>query len=150
MDNQKLINFMNQLLSNCFVMNVKLHRYHWYVQGRHFFELHRLFQELYEMFENDIDRIAERILAIDGKPLAVMSKYLEETTLKEATADDKENEMMGQLIKDFSQLVRELNETGIPLSEQNKDVATADLFTNLIARLEKYNWMLSAHQAYKD
>lgn len=82
MDNQKLINFLNQLLSNCFVMYVKLHRYHWYVQGQHFFQLHALFEEMYTTIADDIDELAERVLAIDGKPLATMIKYIKRQRLK--------------------------------------------------------------------
>src|SRR5690625_6306329 len=62
MDNQKLVRFLNQLLANYFVIYVKLHRYHWYVQGEHFFHLHDQFEEMYRMFANDLDELAERIL----------------------------------------------------------------------------------------
>ena len=48
MDNQRLINFLNQLLSNQFILYVKLHRYHWYIKGKNFFRLHEYFEELYE------------------------------------------------------------------------------------------------------
>ena len=80
MSEQKLINFLNQELSNFNVMYVKLHRYHWYVQGHHFYGLHALFEKLYDEMAEDLDEIAERILAIGGKPLATMQKYLSETT----------------------------------------------------------------------
>ena len=116
MKNQDLIDFLNRTLSNYFVMYVKLHRYHWFVQGRHFFQLHELFEEMYDMFAEDLDVIAERILMIDGKPLATMSKYLEETTLVEASADDKEDEIMAQLKKDYEQIIKEIKEDGLPLA----------------------------------
>src|SRR5690625_68814 len=118
MDNQNLINFLNQLLSNYSVMYVKLHRYHWFVQGRHFFQLHEKFEEMYDMFHEDLDEIAERILMIDGKPLATMSKYLEETTLTEANADDKENEMITQLRKDYEQIISEIRNEGEQLASE--------------------------------
>ncbi|MBL5801604.1 DNA starvation/stationary phase protection protein, partial [Bacillus sporothermodurans] len=131
MSNQKLINFLNQELSNFSVMYIKLHRYHWFVQGRHFFHLHKLFEELYTEMAADIDTLAERILAIGGKPLATMSKFLEETTLVEAQADDKENELISQLISDYGQMVRELNETGRKLAEEQQDQPTIDLLNEL-------------------
>ncbi|MUK90724.1 DNA starvation/stationary phase protection protein [Ornithinibacillus sp. L9] len=149
MDNQKLINFLNQLLSNHFVMYVKLHRYHWFVQGRHFFQLHKTFEEMYEKIAEDLDEVAERILAIDGKPLAVMSKYLEETTLVEANADDKEDEIIDQLMEDYKQIISEIKEIGIPLANEQKDEPTADLLIGLQASYEKYVWMLTAYRAYK-
>lgn len=149
MENQKLINFLNQLLSNYFVMYVKLHRYHWFVQGRHFFTLHEKFEEMYEMIASDLDDIAERILAIEGKPLATMAKYLKEATLEEATADDKENEIIEQLIKDYEQIINEIKSDGLGLSGELSDEPTTDLLITIQGKLEKYVWMLRSYRAYE-
>ncbi|WP_047981194.1 Dps family protein [Ornithinibacillus contaminans] len=149
MENQQLINFLNQLLSNQFVMYVKLHRYHWFVQGKHFFQLHALYEEMYTKFANDLDQVAERILMIDGKPLATMSKYLKETTLVEANADDKEEELMDQLANDFKQLITEIRDQGYVFAEERHDEPTKDMLVKLVGDYEKYRWMLSAYRAYK-
>ncbi|MBT2215027.1 DNA starvation/stationary phase protection protein [Virgibacillus dakarensis] len=149
MENQRLINFLNQLLSNYFVMYVKLHRYHWYVQGRHFFQLHAQFEEMYQATANDLDEIAERILMINGKPLATMSKYLKEATIEEATADDKENEIIAQLCHDYEQIIKEIREDGLALAAEQKDEPTNDLLIGLQGKLEKYVWMLQAYEAYE-
>lgn len=149
MENQRLINNLNQLLANSFVLYVKLQRYHWYVQGRHFFELHDRFEEMYTMFAEKIDEIAERILMIHGKPIATMTKFLKETTLEEATADDKENELIKQLHNDYEQIVKEIVEESIPLAENVADEPTLDLLIDIQGTLEKYMWMLRAYQAYE-
>jgi len=140
---------MNQLLSNYFVMYVKLHRYHWFVQGRHFFQLHEKFEEMYNMFAADLDEIAERVLMIDGKPLATMVKYLKETTLTEANADDKEDEIIKQLIEDYSHIISEIKEQGMEYAGSVNDEPTIDLFISLQSKLEKYVWMLKAYRAYE-
>ena len=147
--NQKLVQFLNQLLSNYFVLYVKLHRYHWYVQGRHFFELHAKFEEMYNEFAEEVDEIAERILMINGKPVAIMEKFLKETTLQEATADNEESEMISQLKKDYKQIIGEIKKEGLPLAEEMKDEPTIDLLISLQAALENYVWMLTAYQAEK-
>lgn len=149
MDNQKLINFLNQLLSNSFVLYVKLHRYHWFVQGRHFFQLHKTFEDMYTTFATDIDEIAERNLMIGGKPLATMVKYVKESSLEEANADDKENEMIDQLRRDYEQVIQEIKEIGLPLAADCGDEPTADLLISLQNRLEKNVWMLRAYLAYE-
>ncbi len=149
MSNQKLINFLNQELSNFYILHVKFHRYHWFIQGHHFFQLHALFEELYNEMGELVDTWAERILAIGGKPLATMSKYLDEATLKEAEADDKEEEIMAQLKSDFSQIVEEIKETGLPLAEEAGDKPTEDLMISLIGDFEKRLWMFQAHLAYE-
>ncbi|WP_019378499.1 Dps family protein [Virgibacillus halodenitrificans] len=149
MENQRLINFLNQLLSNYFVLYVKLHRYHWFVQGRHFFQLHEKFEKLYELFASELDEIAERILMIEGKPLATMTKYLKESTLEEANADDKESEIVSQLIKDFEQIISEIRDEGLVLADKHKDYPTEDLLISLQTKLEKNLWMFRAYQAYE-
>lgn len=145
MDNQNVINFLNQLLSNQFVLYVKLHRYSWFVQGRHFFQLRDLFSFMYHQTEKELDKVAERILMVDGKPLATMSKYTKEATLEEATSDNKEKEIIAQLIKDYKQIIGEISTEGIPLAQERNDRPTVDLLTTLQSGYEKYKWMLHAY-----
>lgn len=149
MSNQKLIHFLNQELSNFYVLHVKCHRYHWFIQGRHFFDLHALFEGLYNEMEERLDTWAERILAIGGKPLATMTKYLDEATIKEAQADDKETEVIQQLHDDFIQIISEMKEIGLPLAAEEGDLPTEDLMISLMGDFEKHIWMFRAYLAYE-
>lgn len=149
MSEQKLINFLNQELSNFNVMYVKLHRYHWFIQGQHFYGLHALFEDLYNEMAENLDEIAERILAIGGKPLATMTKYLDETTLKEAQADDKEMEVLNQLHEDFGQMIREIKEMGLALAEEAHDEGTIDMLVGYLKKFEKHCWMFRAYLSYE-
>jgi|SRR5699024_3157525 len=144
MENQKLIRFLNQVLANYFVMYVKLHRYHWYVQGEHFFQLHDEFEEMYQMFAKDLDDLAERILVIHGRPFATMEKFIKETTLTEANADNTVEEMINQLIEDYKQMIYEIDEEGMKQALHVHDEPTIDLLVAFKNRLEKYIWMLNA------
>src|SRR5699024_5624238 len=137
------------LLSNYFVMYVKLHRYHWFIQGKQFFQLHDVFEDMYTTFAADADEIAERVLMIDGKPLATMIKYIKEATLEEAAADDKEDEITARLIEDYQQMIKEIREEGIPYAGERNDEPTVDLLVTLQGKLEKYVWMLHAYRAYE-
>lgn len=146
-ENQPLINFLNQEVSNFAVLYVKLHRYHWFIQGHHFFELHAKFAEMYEEAAQHMDDIAERVLAIGGKPLATLSKYMKETTLREAEADDKEEEIFSTLHADLLQVAGELKE-GVDLCKEYADEPTADLLVTIEGSLEKHAWMFRAMMAY--
>ncbi|MEW8986778.1 MAG: DNA starvation/stationary phase protection protein, partial [Bacillus sp. (in: firmicutes)] len=72
-----LIQAVNKQVANWTVLYTKLHNYHWYVKGRHFFTLHTKFEELYNEAATIIDEFAERILALEGKPVATLKEYLE-------------------------------------------------------------------------
>ncbi|HEY4601636.1 MAG TPA: DNA starvation/stationary phase protection protein [Cerasibacillus sp.] len=145
MDNQKLVNYLNQLLSNQFVMYVKLHRYHWYIQGSHFFQLHDLFEEMYDEFAKQLDETAERLLMIRGKPLATMASYLKVASLVEASADNTEEEMMTQLLSDLNQLISEIRDLGLPLANDGQDEVTIDTLIGFQRYYEKMQWMLQAY-----
>lgn len=149
LEHQSLINYLNQLLSNQFIMYVKLHRYHWYIKGRNFFRLHEYFEALYHHMSNHFDETAERILMMKGQPLATMSMYLKQGTLDEANADDTEEEIISQLIHDFEQITREIRETGLSLAEQFDDEPTADLLIEQLGFLENEIWMLMSYQEKK-
>ncbi|HVH95332.1 MAG TPA: ferritin-like domain-containing protein, partial [Bacillus sp. (in: firmicutes)] len=45
---QELIHAVNKQVANWTVLYVKLHHYHWFVKGHHFFTLHEKFEELYD------------------------------------------------------------------------------------------------------
>ncbi|MEC5268565.1 DNA starvation/stationary phase protection protein [Heyndrickxia coagulans] len=144
MDEEKLVRFLNQELSNFTVLYIKLHRYHWYIQGKNFFTLHAYFEDLYQAFSKQMDVLAERVLAIGGRPLATMSKFLDRKSLVEASADNEEGELLQQLREDLAQLAKEIRETGISLAEERKDDATVNLLTRFLARFDKDIWMLDA------
>lgn len=125
-------------------MYVKLHRYHWYVQGKYIFQLHHQFAEMYQMFARDIKDLGERILMIDGRPFATMEKFIKETTLIEANADNTVEEMVHQLIDDYKQIISEISDDGLKQAEDVNDEPTIDLLVDFQTRLEEYIWMLNA------
>lgn len=108
MENQKLINQLNQNLADVQVLYVKLHNYHWNIQGMQFFSIHNVTEEYYNFFAEQYDEIAERILQIKGKPLTTMKSYLEKTGISE---EDKKEFSASDVLKgvtaDFEYLLGE-------------------------------------------
>jgi DNA-binding ferritin-like protein (oxidative damage protectant) len=134
---------LNRQVANWSVLYIKLHNYHWYVKGSQFFTLHIKFQELYEEAALHVDEIAERLLAVKGQPIATMTNFLEESTIKEASGKETAEQMVDQLIKDFSSIIDELKE-GMEASQEASDETTADMLLAIHKKLEKHVWMLSA------
>ncbi|MBT2644415.1 DNA starvation/stationary phase protection protein [Bacillus sp. ISL-41] len=139
-----LIQAVNKQVANWTVLYTKLHNYHWYVKGRHFFTLHTKFEELYNEAATIIDEFAERILALEGKPVATLKEYLELSSVKEATGSENEEEMVQQLHDDFATIVDELH-SAIELAENAEDTATADMLTEVKMSLRKHMWMFKAY-----
>lgn len=144
MMSDKLIQAVNKQVANWTVMYVKLHNYHWYIKGRHFFTLHEKFEELYNEANQHIDELAERILSLEGNPVATMKECLETATIQEATGSEQEEEMVKTLCGDFEKMSDELQEA-IALAEEANDDGTGDMLIAVKQSLRKHIWMLKAY-----
>jgi starvation-inducible DNA-binding protein len=137
---------LNRQTANWTLLGVKLHHYHWYVSGTQFFTLHAKFEELYTDAATYVDDLAERLLAIGGKPASTMTQYLALSELKEAVGGESAKEMVAQLVKDFALVAEELKST-IAAAEELSDQPTADLLIGIRTSVEKNAWMLNAYLA---
>jgi len=139
----ELHSILNIQVANWSLLGVKLHNYHWYVKGPQFYVLHEKFEELYNAAADYVDELAERLLAIGGKPAASMAQYLKLATLQEASGESSAEEMVRQLIADYVTIAGELKQ-GIAAADAAGDDATADLFTGMMTDIQKHAWMLNA------
>ena len=142
-NNKEVIEVLNKQVAEWTVLFTKLHNYHWYVKGPNFFSLHEKFEELYNEASVYIDDIAERILAIDGNPIATLQEALEWSEVKEAEKNLSANQMVEQLSKEFTTVIGQLEE-GIQLAEKLDDEMTGDMLLGMVTSLEKHNWMLKS------
>ncbi|CAJ1003726.1 Dps family protein [Brevibacillus aydinogluensis] len=139
-----LTDVLNKQVANWSVLYIKLHHYHWYVTGPHFYTLHQKFEELYNEAAGYVDELAERLLAIGGQPVSTMKACLEQSTLREVAGGETAEQMVQAVVADFRQLIRELEE-GMSIAEQANDQATSDMFLEISTSLQKHVWMLQAY-----
>ncbi|MEK3902545.1 MULTISPECIES: Dps family protein [unclassified Paenibacillus] len=135
---------LNRQTANWTLLGVKLHHYHWYVSGPQFFTLHEKFEELYNEAAGYVDELAERLLAIGGRPASTMAEYLKLSSLEEAAGGESAKEMVAQLVQDFAAVAEELKQ-GITSAEEVSDQPTADLLIGIRTSVEKTAWMLNAY-----
>lgn len=143
MAQKKLGTLVNKEIANFSVLYTKIHNYHWFVNGPHFFELHQKLEELYKEVTSNYDELAERLLAIGEKPVATLKEYMELTTIEEATGNENTEDMVQSVINDFEKLSEEFLEI-IEVAEQ-EDPVTADMLTGMKKSLNKHAWMLRAY-----
>ncbi|WP_066175224.1 Dps family protein [Bacillus marinisedimentorum] len=142
MQNQ-LIDLVNKQVANWSVLYTKLHNYHWYVTGEQFFTLHEKFEEFYTEAAVHIDELAERLLAIGGKPVATMREYLEISSVKEAAGDENAKQMVEEIANDFTTVIEELKK-GMSIADEADDETTGDMLLAIHSSLEKHVWMLNS------
>jgi len=139
------IQFLNRLLSNEFVLFMKIWNFHWIIVSPSFGPTHEFFGKLYDNFFEIVDDTAERIRSIGGRPIGTLSKYLDTTELKEYE-DSKdvpeEHVMYERLLEDYEFIIREIRNF---LDTEGIDNGTVNYLEDLIMNLEKDAWMIRSH-----
>ena len=137
---------LNVLLADYQILYQKLRSYHWNVQGPMFFELHAKFEELYLDAAQKVDELAERILAVGGRPVSSLKGALKLARLKEDEGGLPAAEMVANLVDDFGALNVELR-AAAKLAASDNDAATFNLLEGMADGQEKTAWMLRAFLA---
>jgi len=143
MTNTKLINKLNVLLSDYQIYYQNLRGFHWNIQGKHFFQLHEKFEELYIDTAAKVDEIAERILTIDGKPLHSFEDYVNNSTISpKKDVHDGEAAVLG-IKTDLDELIALQNEIK-EIAAESDDNATEDMMIGYNEQQQKTRWMMKA------
>ncbi|NND32136.1 MAG: DNA starvation/stationary phase protection protein [Saprospiraceae bacterium] len=139
---------LNTLLSCYHVYYQNLRSFHWHVEGQNFFDMHNLFEEMYNDAKIKIDEIAERILTIRYKPISTLSAYLKYSKVEEAKAELSDQEMIDTVLENHKQIIHCMRDT-LQVASESKDEGTIDLIAGFLADLEKRSWMLDAWSSKK-
>jgi starvation-inducible DNA-binding protein len=140
----ELVESLNGILADLFVLYTKARNYHWNVVGDHFFTLHPEFEKLYSSLSEDIDAVAERARSLGGIALGTMAQFLERTTLKESKDLPDASAMVSDLASDYEAVIRKLRQL-VDAADDAKDAGTSDFLTGLMESYEKTTWMLRAY-----
>lgn len=138
--------FLNKQVATLGVLYIRLHQFHWYVKGPHFYTLHEKFEELYDETTANLDEVAERLLAIGGEPYSTLSEYIEHSAIEEKVADKElsADDMVQAVIADYETIRQSLQE-GIELTDEHGDFPSNDLLIVIKESIDKHLWMLRAY-----
>ncbi len=134
---------LNVLLADYHLYYQKLRNFHWNIVGSHFFDLHNKFEEMYDDAKIKIDEIAERILTLRFQPTSNFSDYLKTSSIKEASENTKDLDMVKKLLDDHGKLLNQMRKV-VETADKAEDEGTIDLIGGYIGHIEKVSWMLDA------
>jgi len=148
-EEQTASTMMNRIVANQGVLFVKLHQYHWYVQGPHFFTLHEKFEELYDDTSERFDAFAERLIAKGEKPFSTLGEYLDYASISEKPYDVpiSAEEMVRNLIDDYHTIETIVVEA-IALAGAEDDSVSEDMLIEYKEHIDLTIWMLQAYLGY--
>ena len=135
------IEALNTLLADHQVFYQKLRNYHWNVKGPHFFVLHAKFEELYTSAGDAVDQLAERVVALGGRPLSTMKEQLASARLREDESIPSASAMVDSIVADIDALTTYLKAARDVVEA---DSTTQNLLDGLVDGYAKPRWMLQA------
>jgi len=135
---------LNKLLANYQLHYQNLRGLHWNIKGPQFFELHAKFEELYTASAQDIDDIAERILALEGSPFHTYTDYLDNAEVAVAKNVKDAKNAVNTVIADLNVLLK-VESNVLSAASEAEDEGTADMVTGMIKEHEKSLWMFKSY-----
>lgn len=128
-------------LADTYVFAVKAQHYHWNVTGPHFSEYHAFFGGLYEEVNAAADLIAESIRTFDAFSPGSMKRFLELTTIEEATNIPDGLVMISKLAADNERVISSLTKA-YEMCEKHKHYAVSNMLQDRLTAHQKHGWML--------
>lgn len=141
----EIVDTLNKLLADEFLLYTKTRKYHWNVRGPRFHTLHVFFETQYEQLDTIMDDVAENVRQFGGLSHGTMKEFIGSAHLKEQPGENPdENGMLGSLLADHEEIIRYLRQSTDRADELGA-VEAADFLTGLIEQHNKMAWMLRSH-----
>ena len=141
----ELIAMLNNSLASTADLYAQLKQAHWNVKGPEFISLHKLFDEIAEEVEGEVDILAERATSLGGTALGTLQEISKNTQIRIYPVDIfSAKEHLEHLTHNFA-ILGELSRNNIKATEELGDIATGDVYIELVRMLDKNLWFLEAH-----
>lgn len=141
----EIIDLLNKSLASTTDLYAQLKQAHWNVKGMQFIALHKMFDEIAEEVEEQIDTIAERITSLGGTALGTLQEAAKNTQLRSYPVDIfVAKDHLEHLAHNFATL-GELTRNNIDATDELNDMVTNDLYIDLARMLDKNLWFIEAH-----
>jgi len=144
---QKIADILNDDLADEYVLLTKTRNYHWNVEDPRFNDLHKFFEEQYELLSAAVDEIAERVRAVGSRTRATLKEFINSSQIREDIRSyPNADTMLGNLLSDHETIIKTLRKNINECQELN-DEGTANFLTDKMEAHEKMAWMLRSFLA---
>ena len=141
----ELVKLLNQHIADAFDLYSQTKQAHWNVVGENFFALHGLFDTLADVVLPFVDAMAERVTALGGiaegtARMAAANSQLPEFPHKLESG----SQALTLLIERFGMFANSLRDA-IDAADAAGDMASSDLFTEIVREMDKSLYFLEQH-----
>jgi starvation-inducible DNA-binding protein len=139
------IGLLNQTLADLSAVTMQLKHAHWNVKGIEFYQLHELFEDLYERFEPHIDAVAERASALGGRPMGTAPAVARQTAIPQLSHAALDGQSLLREIADRLSVLDATLYQQLETANQQGDLDTADLLNEVSRDVTKAQWFVESH-----
>lgn len=140
-----IVESLNVLLADEFLLYTKTRNYHWNVMGPRFHDLHLFFEKQYEELDELMDDVAENARQFGGFAHGTMAEYVASSRLKEFPGKHPvEDEMIANLLADHETIICALRKDIEKMGTTYGAADAADFLTRVLEEHNKMAWMLRA------
>ena len=136
---------LNQTLANLSDLHSQTLQAHWNVRGRHFYQLHKLFEFLADEVDKPIDGVAERAMALGGSAQGTVRLAAKASQIPEYPARELDDFGHVAALAERYAIAANAVREAIDAADKTGDRDTADLFTAISRALDQALWFLEAH-----
>jgi starvation-inducible DNA-binding protein len=141
----EVIDLLNQTLATSLDLRTQVKQAHWNVKGMQFYQLHQLFDEIATQLDEYIDALAQRVTALGGVAMGTARTAASQSAIPEYPFDNLDGKdhitALAQRMAPYAKAVRVAIDQAFGLG----DLDTADLYTEISRKVDKYLWFLEAH-----
>ena len=138
---ETLINQLKTILGTNFALYLKVHGYHWNIEGPDFAQYHKFLGKFYESVYGNVDPIAEHIRALNSYAPGSLARMLELADIQEATNIPDGIAMMRDLAADNDRFIMHLR-AGIVAADGANEPAVGNFLQDILDAHQKHGWML--------
>jgi starvation-inducible DNA-binding protein len=142
---KKVIAVLTGRLADAIDLQLQAKQVHWNVKGPAFFSLHKLFDEVAESTAESVDEVAERIVQLGGVADGTLAGITKRTALPALAPDVTGGEQCAAALAAALATFARGTRAAVDEVDELGDAVTADLFTEVAARADKYLWFVEAH-----
>ena len=143
---REVCTLLNQRLADCIDLETQCKQAHWNVKGPDFIALHELFDKVHEAVGDYADLIAERVVQLGGIAEGTARVAAQRSTLLDypltIAAGDRHIAALSDVLAEFGRTAR----IGIEEMNDFQDADSADVLTEVSRGIDKWLWMVEAHQ----
>lgn len=139
----KFVNGLKIAFASQYAFALKAQNFHWNVEGPDFYQLHKLFEDIYDEVYGSVDAFAENIRKVKGYTPASLSRFSSLTEVDDETTVLTPDAMVLELLHDAEKM-QEIMKVLFAQSEERREHGLSDFLAGRQDAFAKHAWFLRA------